>query len=85
MLAYTLAYYMTDTVTAMIESLQRKGTIQPSDVAACAVAGGFVKARQSGSHASYKKRGYPPVLTIPMRKMGRGTALNLLKKIKQSL
>ncbi len=76
---------MPETVRAMIAAVQRKGDIAPHTVATIALAAGFVLARKRGSHHSYKKAGFPPVVTIPMTKLGRGTALKLLKLIEQSL
>jgi len=76
---------MPERVRATNAALQRKGDIALDMVAEVALAAGFVLARKKGSHQSYKKAGFPPVVTIPTKKMGRGTALKLLKLIEQSL
>ena len=71
----------------MIARLRRRGGIRPQELAAVAKIAGWEYARSKGSHVTYRKAGFPLVLTIPQHPadLRRGLALKLLNIVADSL
>lgn len=69
-----------------LEAARRKAyNLKPSDIERLARRAGWVYARTTGSHATYIKEGFPPILTIKLNDLGGGLALSLLRMIESSL
>lgn len=69
-----------------LEALRRRiHNVKPWEIERLAKKAGWVWQNTTGSHATYVKNGFPPVLTIKLHDLGGDLARSLLRIIEASL